>query len=338
MSSRSPYSFLVALAAALCPGPGCGSSEAQENPDASVEQDAGEDATTDAGLDAPPDADPGTPITPELAPVTAAQAEGIGAHARKLTCAFEGKSPRPTAWSMVNVGCEDRAVALQYAVAAADPLLDGAPPPMVDTELTLERVQKLAAQPSFDVAGISVAGPLVTFQTLRDENGELLGSERLSYYWPYHRGVVLNVDGELRVLDLSTGDVPLPIAQWLAGFVHPSVTCHHTSDEVYDEVWGYWNAAFSNFDPPDPPAISCAYVITPLFAARRDQPLADALPAIVRTPMEMETQLDGLMQIVSSTYGITLSESDAPGITSTYDPGTTTDVCDWAWMRFCYDL
>ena len=60
---------------------------------------------------------------PSLKPVTTAKARLIAAYGRKLQNRPIRTEPQvPTAWSMVNVQCQDRAKALQWALAEPPPL------------------------------------------------------------------------------------------------------------------------------------------------------------------------------------------------------------------------
>jgi len=314
---------------------GCKSTDSK---DASIDAntDVEKDASDASDADATSQNGNGKPITPKLKSITATEAEKLGAYARKLECASQGNPLQPVAWSMVNVSCQDRLMALAYAVAAADPALTDAPPPMRDTEMTVKRIEELADNPSFDAATINVAGPLVTYQTLIKPNGKTIGTQPLEYYWSYHHALVINVEGKLRVLDLSTGDSPLPIDDWLSGFVDPSIKCVHSSDEVHQQVWVYWNSAFGNFELPEEPSVLCAYTITPLFTMRRDQTPSDLADFISFVPATMETLLGSFKTTLSATYGVTLAEEVLPNITSSYSPGMVEDVCNWTHMQFCF--
>lgn len=278
------------------------------------------------------------PVVPRLASITAAEAARLGAHARRLRCSSQGSATAPVAWSAINTSCQDRAWTLELAIAGAGADLAADPPTLVDTDLTLTRLEELAANPTYDAATINVAGPLVTFQTLIDPQGSPIGQDPLWFFWAYHHGVVLNVDGELRVLDLSVGDAPIPIDVWLASFTDPSVRCKHLSDSRHAEVWVYWNASFNNFEPPSPPPELCSYTITPIFTNRRDQTLADMRDAISFAPGTMNVQLGTFRETVSHEYGVSLAEVDAPLVTSKYRAGTVADVCARNRMRFCDDL
>jgi hypothetical protein len=271
----------------------------------------------------------------DLEPITAGEAERLGAYARKLKCASQGNDSRPVAWSMVNDFSTYRTLALAYALANADPELSGVPPTMVDRELTLDRISAFAQHPSFDVAIIDVAGPLVTFQSLRTPDGKTINNQPLQYYWAYNHGVVVNVEGEPRVFDLSISNAPQPVGDWLDGFVDPSVTCRFSNDELLREVWLYWNSAFSNLELPNPPPVMCAYTITPIFSFKRAQipsVLADFVAAV---PFAMDALTRLFETMLYALYGVAIAQDELSTVTSQYRPGTIRDVCNWSRMKFC---
>jgi hypothetical protein len=269
---------------------------------------------------------------PQLAPVTAATAKALGAYARQMETVAQGVGPRPTAWSMVNASCQDRAMALEYVIASAPRPLPARPPTVIDTELTEAKILAVAAQPSYSVATINVTGPLVTRQTLVLPDGKVAPGEPDFYYWAYHHGVVLDVEGELRVLDLSLGDEPVAIATWLSGFVHAGTACHLVSQDEYNEIWGYWNSRFGNLTFGPAPARLCGYSITPLFTMRWEHTPADMVSTLGFVPHTMQVQTGSLITTLAGNHATTLPEADLARVTSRYQPGTVDDVCDRVWM------
>jgi len=270
-----------------------------------------------------------------LEPITTSESERLGAYARKLQCASEGNDSRPVAWSMVSAFSTYRTLALAYALASADPELKGVPLTLVDRELTPDRIGAFTQHPSFDVAIIDVAGPLVTFQSLRTSDGKTINNQPLQYYWAYNQGVVVNVEGELRVFDLSISDTPQPISDWLDGFVDPSVTCHFSNDETLGEVWLYWNNAFSDLNLPSPPPVMCAYAISPIFSRNRDRIPSVLVDLLVTVPFAMDA-LAGLFEIMLfKLFDVTIAQEELSTITSQYTLGTIQDACNWSRMKFC---
>jgi hypothetical protein len=274
----------------------------------------------------------GAATVPNLEPVSAETARSLGAYARRVTTVAQGSGPTPVGWSMVNDSCQDRALFLQYAVASAPDPVPEESPTIVDTDIDEARVLELAAHPSYDVATLNVAGPLVTHQALILPSGERpaptgRGGDTM-YFWPYHHAVVLNVDDELGVLDLSVGDEPVPIDQWLAGFIEPETTCPLVSDAEYWDIWVYWNSNFNNFTPESTPARLCGYTITPMFTFRPHQTPADLVDQLASAPRQMQTLTGSLTTLLQSGYSVSLPEAELPLVTSAYTPGSLDEVCE----------
>jgi hypothetical protein len=166
-------------------------------------------------------------------------------------------------------------------------------------------------------------------------DGTAMPGDADMWFWAYHHAVVLHVDGELRVLDLSIGDEPLAIDTWLAGFVDPSVECVHQTDEDHQIVWNYWNAAFGNFEPEPRPTPLCSYTLTPIFTFGWDDTAAAMASTVANAPLALEPQTGALATWLADQHDTTLPLEDLPDLTSTYAPGTEQDVCDLVPMRFC---
>lgn len=325
--------FPVVLAASIWQPMGCNDNESGDET-----SDTESNADTESDSESEQSSDEDTPTTPKLTSITEEQAALLGAYARRLK-AKTGGLEAPIAWSMVNQACQDRTLALQYALAAADPTLeDNAPPPMDDTKLNLTEIEGLAAAPAFSCATINATGPFVTHQALADSDGAEVGDHSMFWYWPYHHGVALNVEGEIRVLDLSIGNAPVPIDEWLKGFVQNDVVCEHLSHNAYTEVWAFWNARFSNFETDSPPASTCGYTFTSIFTFRLDQTPADLADFIASVPSTMQTQSAAFQTIVQSELGVAVDSSDVAQYTSKYEPGTLEEVCELTGMKFCDDL
>jgi len=271
---------------------------------------------------------------PELRPLSAEQAAALGAYCRKLQVVWEDSDPTPIAWSMANTSCQDRALVLQYAIASASFPLPETPPVMHDTDITEEAILALAANPGIDAATINIAGPLITAQTWIDPEGTPVAGDPQRPYWPYHHAVVLNVEGELRVMDLSIQDAPLPIAEWVRGFVIDDFPCALMTEADYQPVWNYWSAAMSNWEPEARPLCPCAYTITPLFRFRWDQdPLVEAIWFATEV---MISQTGGFLTIMEWDYGLFPALEDVPGYTSEYVPLNEVDLCEWVDLLYCH--
>jgi hypothetical protein len=202
---------------------------------------------------------------------------------------------------------------------------------MDERTLTEDDVLALADAAADVVATINVAGPLVTDQTLILPDGTALEPPH-SYYWAYHHAAVINVDRELQVIDLSLGDEPIPIEDWVSGFVEPSIECNWMDEEEFANVWTYWNAAFANLVPEEPPARTCGYTITPIFTFRWDQePLAEV---VTNAPSTMLVLLGGLETLLGE-HDVSLPREQLPLVTSSYAPLSVTDVCEWNDLIFC---
>lgn len=299
-------------------------------PDGLDMEDASEDAAED--MDEP---DGPEPPVPPLRPVTEEEAAALGAYARRLHV-LTGGVLSANAWSMINTSCQERALALEYALAAAETPLGDQPPPMSEDELTAERIGELAANPAFDSASINITGPLVAEQTLVLPDGTSPTGDPISVTWPYHHGVVISVNGELRVLDLSVGDEPMPIDAWAHGFVDPAVPCFHMDEDEYNLVWGYWLAVHNSWVPDERPERLCGYTLTPVFTWRWDQdPLVDAIRF---TPGTMLVQFEGFKTVLRTSYGITLADEEIPLVTSIYAPLPESVLCEWMDLAYCDTL
>lgn len=270
-------------------------------------------------------------VFPELRSISQSQMEVLAPYVRLLQAEVSGGDPRPVAWAMVNQSCQDRAQALEYAMATAPESPGTEPPVMRESDITQEYISDLASDPNYDTATINVAGPLATLQTYVLPDGNPVTGTPQKYYWAYHHGVVVNVEGTLKVLDLSAGDEPLEIDEWIHNFLDPSVECHHMNAEDFLDVWVYWNSAFSGFtpEPGTRPERLCGYTVTDMFTFREDQTPADLAEMIAFVPGTMQVQLGALASTLETEYDVTLSEDQLPLVTSTYEPQTEEDVCDW---------
>ncbi|MCU0598011.1 MAG: protein-glutamine glutaminase family protein, partial [Desulfobacterales bacterium] len=226
--------------------------------------------------------------TPELAPITLQQARDFMVFAREMQTEAAGSTPQPVAWSMVNTACQERALAIQYAAANASTPLDSEPVIMRETEITEQHVSAMVDHPGIDSASINISGPLISEQTIIMPDLTMPAGDPIPIHWPDHHAAVVNVDGDLMVIDPSTGDEPLFIDDWAHSFVDDSVECFHMDEEEYQKVWSYWLSVMSPYELPERPARICGYTITPVFRFRSDQdPQFDQLRW---TPSTLETQ------------------------------------------------
>ncbi|MFZ5564911.1 MAG: hypothetical protein ACOZBW_12750 [Thermodesulfobacteriota bacterium] len=271
----------------------------------------------------------GLPVTPTygLRPMTLEQAVSLARYLRGTRTQAAG-SPEsfPTAWAMINTCCEERALLMQYAAAGAAFPLPAESPLVKEEDITPETVAALAANPGIDTATINIVGPLIADVGIKDKNGTPLSGDPLPVHWGYHKGVVVNVDGMLMVIDLSVADVPLPIDTWAHNLVDTLVECRLLSDDEYADAWVYWNSVFCGLELPPRPEHDCGYIITPLFTFRNDQePQVDQLRW---TPASMQTQSEGFSFLLQATYGVTPAPEDIPFYTCAYDPRPETELCD----------
>lgn len=275
---------------------------------------------------------PNAPI-PDLRPISVEDATKLGAHVRGMRTVAAGGEPRPVAWAMVNTGCEGRTLAMQYAIASASLPLSDTAPVMHEEDITAEHIADLADHPGIDVATINLTGPLIAEQTWVQPDGTPVSGDPLFIYWPYHHAVVLNVDGELMVLDLSVQDEPMTIEAWVRSFVTEDVVCVRMSDTRFQRLWGYWLDVMGySGTAPRPPCL-CGCTITPIFRFRWDQdPLVDALRW---TPSDLETQLDAFGGVLESEYGLIVDEGQLPWFTSDYVCQDEAYLCGRVPLPYC---
>jgi hypothetical protein len=239
------------------------------------------------------------------------------------------------AWSMINTACQDRAAALQYAVIAArtpfaDPMIMESTDDLAAMELHL---LDLLASAEFDAASINIAGPLITEQVLVLPDGQFLGDVPHLNLWGYHHAVVLNVEGEIKVLDLSIGNSPVDIETWSQSFVTSDVTCVHAFEEDYQDVWMYWNSVFTSMKPTERPKYECAYTLTPIFQWRWDQDML--VDVVANAPDAMMVQSDAFRVLLWWYHELTLPDEDIPHVLSMYQARTLEDVCEVIDLEIC---
>ncbi len=269
-----------------------------------------------------------------LRPITREKATQIAHYVRKTKIRSDDGTLVPIAWSMINQSCQDRSLLLQYLIASA-------PDPLPETERILEpndltenAIRQIVFQPYIDVASLNITGPLIVFQNLISTKDISFPDDPLHFYWPYHHAVVVNVEGNICVIDLSLQDAPIPIGEWTAKLTHET-TCQEVSEKEYWTIWSYWLSLMSNWTPQENPETLCGYTITPMLTFRSDQSpqiqgVIDALPTLV-------VQTYAFQSLVMDTYGFELSFESIPFITSFYTPGTLDDLCSWVSFLFCQE-
>jgi hypothetical protein len=267
---------------------------------------------------------------PTLAPMDSATAVKLAGFVRGLKTVAAGGEPTPVAWAFVNWNCQERALALEYAIATADPTLEGEPPLMDELLLTPEHLEEVAANPAFGVGAINVTGPLVAEQIFVRPDGTDVEGEPYGVFWTYHHAAAVNVDGTFKVMDLSVGDEPLAIDEWLSGFVEAGIECPHLADDAWWAAWVYWNSMTMGFELPPEPEYLCGYTITPMFTTKWDQEIQ--VDQAKWTPSTMETQFGGFVNVLkdpSFGYDYEPAPEEVPLITSRYTALPFSVLCEW---------
>lgn len=267
------------------------------------------------------------PRVPPLRSITATGAEALGSYVRRLNVAAASGGDQPVVWSLINLQCSDRALAINWALALADlAALEGSPPPLRHAEVDAAMRERLL-RPSVDSARIFVQAPLVTVQTVVDPEGSSV-LEPEAHYWPYHVGAVLNVEGTLSVLDLSLGDRPVPIPEWLAAFTDAE-ECELWDEDDTGDTWRYWLQAAGGgpgFNPNEPaPNPPCVYHLVPLFQNRWDtEPLTVIeLQDLASSLTDQTTVFRGVL----SQAGVSVPDSEMAGLLSRYESRSIEWMC-----------
>ena len=58
----------------------------------------------------------------------------------------------------------------------------------------------------------------------------------------------VNVDGTFMAADLSIGDAPIPIDEWVRAFVPADIACPHLGADAWWDAWVYWNALANGYE------------------------------------------------------------------------------------------
>jgi len=273
--------------------------------------------------------------TPSLREITSEEAEQLVTYLRhvRIKASPDGEE-YPMAWAMINTCCEERTMVMEYATASSSFPLPDEPFVMSSDDITDEAIENLADNPGIDIATINITGPMITDVVFQYPDGSQIPGEPAVIYWPYHRSAVVNVEGTLKVIDLSTSTGLMDIDEWAQNLVYGSVECYHMTEEEYTDLKAYWNTMMSGpYEDLERPERIYGYTITPIFTARWDQaPLADQLKW---TPSQMETQSGAFKSFMSDSYGITVSDSDEAFYTCIYTPHDEDWLCENADPPYC---
>jgi hypothetical protein len=305
-----PVGVLCSLATSAC---GSGPSKTT---DASAAEEAG---TVDSGaMDAEP-----LPL-PTLRPISSTEAVELARYVRSAKTEDTGRFAYSVAWSMVNQACDSRAELVNWTIATSPESLAGAVGPVVSpADLTQEKIGAVVASPTRDAAIIHIAGPLIAEQTLIDPDGkELVGNPQV-VTWYDHMGAVVNVEGTMKVMDLSIGDTPIDIDSWLHSFISPQQPCFLMEDAEFKAVLAYWLFVTSSLDlgMPRPPRV-CGYQIYPLLQVQGNR----APASLEDLPSTLGGQNSAFQTVLTMKYGLTTTLERIPAFLSRYRAKTESDL------------
>ncbi len=274
--------------------------------------------------------------SPDLLP--AGWDPAIGPYVRGLRVQSQASSSTsPMAWSMINQACQDRTMALQYALARATQPRSGKPPEMVEAALTNAHLQAVLKAAPLTIGSVGITGPLIVDQTLTDAAGAPMTKKPWKFYWPYHHVPAVKLDGTWMALDLSVSDLPLQVKGWAQQLVTKDVTCAEVDYDTYQKVAAYWNIVLGSSWPPPKkePTPYCAYYISDKpFAWRPDQTSAGAFGVVRTVPFTMEVQLEAFQPLLKSD-GLKATLAEIPTILSRYAGQTLQDLCTWVDLKIC---
>lgn len=156
--------------------------------------------------------------TVALCPISAEQAKVMAFYARQTLVDSSGPL-LPVSWSRLNTDCEKRMFVVQYTFSAgADP--SGRPLTLRQEHFSEANLNQLARNPVNAVKGLRVTstGFMGATQRLLHYNRTLASSKTNDIGWDVHFITIVNIDGICKVIDLSVGDEPIGIEEWLSGF------------------------------------------------------------------------------------------------------------------------
>ncbi len=135
------------------------------------------------------------------------------------------------------------------------------------TELSASTVRRVSNRPAIESARVSFVGDM----SLKHELGVPGGrSASFTLKWTNHEAVVVNVDNELKVVDLAMGQNPLSIVEWMEN-VRPGARrdCPQLTVAEAGAVRAYNVCRFNGWMPGRPrpvcvaPSKPCGYVFRP---------------------------------------------------------------------------
>jgi hypothetical protein len=160
-------------------------------------------------------------------------------------------------WGSISENCNRRASAVDYVIAR---LVDN--PKLTAKELTLDsaeaqRFPKWASEKKMTSANVLVTGPLnIQYKTViwnKDFSGTTRVSERSDLVaWDKHVASVVNLEGEIVVLDLSVSpNKPIAVKDWINKVAHKDAVCPEVSRDEFQKRNSYWFMRWQ-FDMPFP--------------------------------------------------------------------------------------
>lgn len=273
------------------------------------------------------------------APAVSGWDDRVGPWLRRMQVQSTGATAAsPVPWSMINQACQNRSLLLQLGLLLAK---DPTKPPLVvkEAELTDGFLNAALAAPALEVGSLQVTGPLMVDQRL---GPPVCGEHPMKpwlWYWPYHAVPVVKVNGSWMVFDLSVGDRPVAIDDWLKNVVAAPVTCQPVDQAGYQQVWDYWLVVLGTaFDPPaQRPTPLCAYLITPALTLREGAASSAQFPTVRAAPSAMETQVGALQTMMAEAKLPELSAEQLAQLVSIYAPVPEKTFCSRPYvdLRYC---
>ena len=141
------------------------------------------------------------------------------------------------------------------------------------------------------------------------------------WVWSHHHAVASSVDGELRIMDLSLGDDPVPLGNCVSAFVEPGCRCELLGRVAHDRLIDYWIESGSEHTAQCKPEPSCGYAVTPPFTFDRYQQPGDQAELLASVPSTLVAELEAFLSMLQKEYGLDPSAWEAPLLTSRYDAG-----------------
>jgi hypothetical protein len=274
-------------------------------------------------------------LTPSLDQMTYEEAAQLVDYLRTVRIRTIGDDTEyPMAWAMINGSCEERAMVLEYATASSSFPLPESPFVMDEEDITDNVIAELVEYPGIGIATINITGPLIMDVVFQNPDGLDISGDPSIFYWAYHRSAVINVEGMMMVIDLSTNEGFMNIDEWDQNLVDGSIECYHMSEDEFTGLKAYWNTMIAGpYEELDRPDRACGYTLTPIFTARWDQePLADQLKW---TPSTMKTQSGAFKTFMNASYGVTVDDDDEPFYTCIYTPHDEDWLCEFRDPPYC---